>query len=254
MKVTFKQGERFLMEEELYNAILVKIEKQEMKDKSKGVGGLRFTFEIMDDEELKEGKGSTFGKQLNLVYWANGVDDEGDFTFPLNGKFKNAITNLAISKKLDITDEDFEIEDLIGCYGRVMINNSKTDAGDVYSNIDGNTIKPAKATTKEVYKEWKNRKEDEDEEEKPKKKKKPVEDDDDDDDEPKPKKKKPVEDDDFEDDEPPKKKKKPVVEDEEDDEPPKKKKKKIEDDDFDDEEEKPKKKKKPAEDDDDLFD
>lgn len=195
-KVTFARGEKFLLQEEFYNAVLIKVEEVKPKNASATYpGGYKFTFEIMDKEKLQDGEGTSFKKKVNTVFWANSTAKDGSFVFPLNGKFKNTCLNIAKSKKIDIEDDDFVLEDLVGGYCKVVITNDKDKStGEVYSNINNDNIREASSKTKDAYQEWKEASDDEDEDEVPKKKKKVV--DEDDEDEVPKKKKKVVEDDD----------------------------------------------------------
>ena len=239
-KFSFKSGGKFLLDDSInYYAMFTK-QEDFVNPKKSNQQGYNMFFEIVQDVELEEGEGSSMGKTLKKLFWANGEDEDGNLTFPESGKYRACIEALADYLDIDIDDVE-DTDELIG--GVVLISIVNNESGDAtYSNVDivKHVSEKRMDKVKELVKKWKIWKKEQDEEE---------------DEKPKKKKKRPVEED-VEDDTPKKKnKEKPTEDEEEDDEPKKKKSKPKEEDDNDEEEEKPKKgkKKKEEEDDDDDF-
>jgi hypothetical protein len=228
MKVTLRGGNKFLLQEDFYYAVLDRVEYFESK-KDKKNKGQKFFFTILDKKELEEGEGDSQGKELNVLYWANGVDEDGNLTFPETGKYSVAIENLLKFKGTALEDWDGDTDSFVGSVARVSIESGKADdKGNVYSNIDGDNIKYAKdkEKAKELLKEWKKikptKKDEDDEKPAKKEEKKPVKKVEDEDEKPAKKPVKKDDDDDFEEEKPAKKEekteKKPVKKEDKDDE------------------------------------
>jgi len=231
-KFGFKSGGKFVLDDGVnYYASFIKAEEFVSK-KNSDHQGINFFFEIIQNTELEEGEGTSRGKVLKKLFWANGVDEDENLTFPESGKYRACVEALAEYLGLDI-DEIDDTDELVGGVVLSSIVNDSTD--DVtYSNID--TVKQVsdkkKDKVKELEKTWKKwkKEQEDDDDDTPKRKKKPFKDVE------KKEKKKDDDNDDFDEDDDDDKK-------EDKKEEKKEKKKKV-----------PEKKTKPSEDDDDDDD
>ena len=152
MKTIFKGGSAFLLQEEMYTAMLEKIEFF-ANPKNPTQTGRNFFFVILDDKELEEGEGSSIGKQLKALFWANSVKKDGTQIFAETGKHRVCCENLLSWKGIDYDEwvnEGGETDDLIGCVVRIGITNNEKD-GKKFSNIDTNMIKKVNPKNKERY-------------------------------------------------------------------------------------------------------
>ena len=152
MKTIFKGGSAFLLQEEMYAAMLEKIEFF-ANPKNPTQTGRNFFFIILDHKELEEGEGSSFGKQLKALFWANSVQKDGTQVFAETGKHRVCCENLLAWKGIDHDEwvnSGGETDDLIGCVVRLGIANTEKD-GKKFSNIDTNVIKKVNPKNRDRY-------------------------------------------------------------------------------------------------------
>lgn len=160
LKIGFSDAPRYLIsDQDFLHAFLDDL----MVVPSKYGGGIKFTTVVLSDTPLIQvdpniplnpNLGTSFGKKVNCVYWAQGELPGGGMDFPKNGKFKNAVEILATAKGFSLQDiEDIkcgkkDLDVLKGALCRVLITN-KIQKGQTqpYSNIDDTQIKlPTEAT------------------------------------------------------------------------------------------------------------
>lgn len=153
MGIKFSQGKKFTLDEaETYDGgVVTKIEKFNRK----GYDLYELWMEIFDDKVCEAGKKdddgnvieTSLGKSIKCTLWLN---DEGAFS----SKDKNMLEILASSLDLDITDDKFDIKDLVGAVCRLAVSNNE----DGFSSIDKERIfAPKEKTVKKykAYKQWK---------------------------------------------------------------------------------------------------
>jgi hypothetical protein len=157
-KFSFKAGKSFLLNyKEEYLGVLTEIEEFD-NPKNKTQGGFKFHFDIMNNIPLEEGgdDGETSrGKSLKVSYWANGKDDDGNWTFPETGKYRNLLESLADFLEVSLDDVD-DADDLLGGVVRFYITNdrSEKDKDKMYSNIDSDSVKSIKRDKIESIQEY----------------------------------------------------------------------------------------------------
>lgn len=113
-----------------------KAKLSELEEELEGKFGpqVRFTFEILDDEDYK---GQTVRGWCSLK-----LDDEGDFTFWEGTKLWDWVAALRSGNTV-ATNEDFELDDLVGSTCRIMIVTKKKMDGTPTDKID-NVLPPKK--------------------------------------------------------------------------------------------------------------
>lgn len=146
---SFKESKSFILDDDSkYYGRLVEI-IDFVNPKKTSQGGLKFKFEIINSVPLKNDENETSkGKELTISFWANGKDDDGEWTFPASGKYRNTLDALSSFKGIE-TDDIEAPEDVYDSVVRFMVENEEKEMKDksgkeysaTFSNIIDKTIK-----------------------------------------------------------------------------------------------------------------